>query len=199
MTNEQRTNVGCVPDAPGSSMGTCSSTSYSTGEIVYGAQLGARVGAVSATAGDIKSGSGLAVDAHADIVVAAEKWGVGVSSGYTSDRMFGTDNGGSFFYSGVPIAAYGQYGLTRRIFVHGGAARIVHGAVKRIEPDELSVDAGAWRAFGGISFVFKRSPRTDLALRLEVRTQRSSSVMLEGMNATWSSTGLLAELIWASF
>jgi hypothetical protein len=199
MTNEQRTNVGCTPDAPGSSWGTCRTRSYDSADLEYGIQLGARVGAVSASAGSIRSGYGLGIDAHVDIVVAAARWGVGVTTGYTSDRLFGTANGGDFFYSGLPVGVYGQLGLTRKIFLHGGAGRVLDGSVKRVEPNEISVDASAWRGFAGITFVVKRSRRSDLALRFEVRMQRSSSAEIDGQDATWSSTGLLGELVWASF
>jgi len=197
MTNEQRTNETCTPLAPGSSMGTCTTRNYDSGGLEYGVQLGVRTGAVAATAGAVGEGTAMAIDAHADVTVATERWGVGLSSGYTSDRMFGENN--SYFYSGIPIVLYGQFGLSRRIFVHGGGGRIVHGAVKRIEPDEISVSAGAWRGVAGITFVFARSAKRDLALRLEARVQRSSDAMIDGQDASWSSTGLLAELIWATF
>jgi hypothetical protein len=198
MTNELRTNHGVTPDAPGSSTGTYHSRSYNSGEHVLGIQLGARVGVASATVGSIASGKALAVDAHTDIVYATDKWGVGVAGGYTSDRT-GKHADATYFYSGFPITAYGQYGLTRRIFVHGGLGRVIYGSVKRIEPNELSVDASAWRGVAGITFVFNRGPKKDFAFRLEARTQRSADAMLDGVDAKWSSTGLLGELIWASF
>jgi hypothetical protein len=191
MTNEIRTSHGVTPDAPGSSTGTYSSRTYNSGEHVL-------VGAASATVGDIASGTAMAVDAHTDIVYAMDRWGVGVAAGYTSDRT-GKHEEATYFYSGFPVTAYGQYGLTKRIFVHGGAGRVIYGSVKRIEPNETSVDASAWRGIAGITFVFNRGPKKDFALRLEGRAQRSADAMLDGQNARWSSTGLLAELIWASF
>ncbi|MBS1123539.1 MAG: hypothetical protein H6Q90_5767 [Deltaproteobacteria bacterium] len=198
MTNEQRTSHGVTPDSPGSSMGTYSSRSYKTGEHVLGAQLGARLGAASASAGSLASGTALAVDAHADVVYAMDRWGVGIATGYTSDRL-GEHAGATYFYSGFPVTAYGQFGLTRRIFVHGGAGRVIYGSVKRIEPNETSVDASAWRASAGITFVFVRGAKKDFALRLEGRVQRSGEAMLDGQDARWSSSAVLGELIYASF
>ena len=199
MTNEARSNSGCTPNAPGSSWGTCSSRSYTSGKLEYGIQLGLRAGAAAASAGSIDSGTALAMEPHVDIVVASDRWGVGVTTGYTNEHIFGSETGGELIYSGFPLAPYGQYGLTRKIFVHAGAGRIGWGSVKRTLPDETTADASAWRAFGGITFVFKRSSSSDLALRLEARAQRSSAVMLGGEDATWSSVGVLAEIIWASF
>ncbi|MDB4960702.1 MAG: hypothetical protein JWP01_701 [Myxococcales bacterium] len=198
MTNELRTSHGVTPDAPGSSTGTYSSRSYNSGEHVLGIQLGARVGAASATVGEIASGTALAVDAHTDIVYATDKWGVGVAGGYTSDRT-GKHGDATYGYSGFPITAYGQYALQKRIFVHGGAGRVIYGAVKRIEPNEMSVDASAWRGVAGITFVFNRGPKKDFAFRIEARAQRSASATLDGQDSQWSSTAVLGELIWASF
>jgi len=194
MTNEARTNTGCVPDAPGSSMGTCSTTNYNSGDLEFGTQLGVRTGAVSGSAGELGSGTGLGIDAHADFVVAAEKWGAGLSFAYSNDQIFSDPK---LFYWGIPIVAYGQWGLTRRIFVHGGVGRVVHGSL-RVGEDE-SAAASAWRAVAGISFVFARNPKRDLAFRLEVRSQRSSDAMLAGMTTHWSSNALMGEIIWASF
>lgn len=198
MTNEQRTNHGVTPDSPGSSMGTYHSTNYKTGEHVLGAQLGARIGAASASAGGLASGTALAVDAHADVVYAMDRWGVGLAAGYSSDRL-GEHGGATYFYSGFPVIAYGQIGLTRRIFLHGGGGRVIYGGVKRIEPNEVSVDASAWRGVAGITFVFVRGAKKDFALRFEARAQRSGEAMIDGQDARWSSTAVLGELIYASF
>lgn len=143
MTNQQRTSTGCSAIAPGSSLATCSTRTCDSGKLEYGIQLGVRAGAVAASAGSIRSGTGLGIDAHTDIVVAAARWGVGVTTGYTNDQLFGTGNGGPFFYWGIPVVAYGQFGLTRRIFLHGGFGRVLHGVLRRTEPSEASVDANA--------------------------------------------------------
>lgn len=198
MTNEQRTSHGVTPDSPGSSMGTYSSRSYQTGEHVFGVQLGARIGAATASAGHVASGTAMAVDAHTDLVYATERWGVGVTTGYTSDRL-GSHGGATYFYSGFPAVAYGQFGLGRRIFVHAGGGRVISGAVKRIEPSSTSVDAGSWRGIAGITFVFNRGPKKDFALRIEGRVQRSAAATIDGQDVRWSSSALLAELIYASF
>jgi hypothetical protein len=105
MTNESRAGTGCTPDYPGASMGTCSTHSYNSGERAYGAQIGARVGAVSATAGSIGSGTGLAIDTHADFTVGMERWGAGLQFGYSNDQTFG-DN--ALFYWGLPVVAEGH-------------------------------------------------------------------------------------------
>lgn len=198
MTGEQRTSHGVTPDSPGSSMGTYHSESFKTGEHVLGAQLGARVGAASASAGKLASGNALAVDAHADFTYAMSRWGVGLTTGYTSDRL-GEHGGATYFYSGFPVLAYGQFGLTRRIFLHGGLGRVIYGGVKRIEPDETTVDASAWRGVAGITFVFVRGAKKDFALRIEARAQRSGEAMIDGQDARWSSSAVLGELIYASF
>lgn len=197
MTKEARSHSGCSPSSPG--WVTCSSRSYNSGELEYGIQLGLRAGAAAASAGAIDSGTALVWEPHTDIVVASARWGVGVSAGYTNEHIFGSESGGELIYSGFPFSAYGQYGLHRRIFVHAGAGRVAWGGVKRTLPDETSADASAWRGFGGITFVFKRSSSLDLALRLEARVQRSSTVMLGGQDATWSSMALMGEIIGATF
>ena len=197
MTGEQRISGTCASAGP--TPGTCTLGSYNSGETTYGIQLGLRAGAVAASVGSIDSGTAVALEAHTDIVVARARWGVGVSGGYGNEHIFGSTKGGELLYSGIPIAAYGQFALTTRIFVHAGAGRVGWGSVSRSLPDETSADASAWRGFGGITFVFKRSAKSDLALRLEARATRSSDVMLGGEDATWSSMGVLAEILYATF
>jgi hypothetical protein len=68
-----------------------------------------------------------------------------------------------------------------------------------IRHNDMSADASAWRAAAGISFVFARNAKRDLALRFEARAQASGDAQLEGVDASYSSTGLLAEIVWASF
>lgn len=197
MTGEQRISGVCASSGP--TPGTCTLGSYNSGDTAYGIQLGLRAGVAAASAGSIDSGTALALEAHTDVVVARARWGVGVSAGYGNEQIFGSANGGDLRYSGVPLTAYGQFALMRRIFVHAGAGRVGWGSVSRTLPDETSADASAWRGFSGITFVFKRSSKSELALRLEARAQRSAAVMLGGEDATWSSMGVLAEILWATF
>lgn len=196
MTGVDRVSTACVSSGP--TPGTCTLGTYTTGDTTYGIQLGLRAGAVAGSAGD-DSGTGFAWDAHADFVVARALWGVGISAGYGMQFISGTENGGDLAYRGAPFAAYGQFALIPRIFVHGGAAYVAYGSVSRSLPDESSGDASAFRPFGGITFVFKRGRKRDFALRLEAQLTRSSSVMLAGRDATWTSAALMAEIIAADF
>jgi hypothetical protein len=148
---------------------------------------------VSGAAGSIGSGTGLGIDAHADFTMAMSRWGVGLQFGYSNDQIFG-DN--ALFYWGLPVVAYGQFALHRRIFVHAGGGRVFRGTIRH---NDMSADASAWRAAAGISFVFARNAKRDLALRFEARAQASGDAQLEGVDASYSSTGLLAEIVWASF
>jgi hypothetical protein len=191
LNGEDRTSSGCSSNGDGTA--TCSSHSYNSGERSFGAQIGARTGVVSGTAGAIGSGTGLGIDAHADFTMTMAKWGAGVQFGYSNDQIFG-DN--AIFYWGLPVMGYGQFALTRRIFVHAGVGRVLHGTIRH---NDMSADASAWRGAAGISFVFARNSHRDLALRLEARAQASGDAMLEGMDASYSSTGLLAEIVWATF
>lgn len=191
LSNVDRTSSGCVQDGP--LMQKCSSHSYNSGERSYGAQIGVRTGAVSGSAGTIGSGTGLAIDAHADFTVAMAKWGAGLQFGYSNDQLFGDSK---LFYWGLPVVAYGQYALTRRILVHAGGGRVLHGVVRQ---DETSADASAWRGVAGISFVFARNAHRDFALRLEARAQKSGDAEINSMDASWSSTALLGEIVWATF
>ena len=193
LNGEDRISQGCASDGPGTATATCTTRGYNSGKRSFGAQIGARAGVVSGSAGTIGSGTGLGIDAHADFTMAMARWGVGLQFAYSNDHIFG-DN--ALFYSGVPIVAYGQFALTRRIFVHAGGGRVVHGSIRH---NDMSVDASAWRAVAGISFVFARSATRDLTLRFEGRAQATGDFQLEGMNTSYSSTGLLAEIVWASF
>lgn len=187
-SNMDRLNTGCSQTGPMTA--TCTTTEYNSGERSFGAQIGLRTGAVTGSAGSI-SGTGFGLDAHADFTMAMPKWGVGLQFGYSNDQL-----SNDLFYWGVPVVAYGQYALHRRIIVHAGGGRVLKGSVRR---EEMSADASAWRGVGGISFVFARNARRDLALRFELRAQKSGAAQLGGVDATWSSTGLLAEIVYATF
>lgn len=195
LNSEDRISQGCASDGPGTMTATCTTRGYNSGERSFGAQIGARAGAVSGSAGDIGSGTGLGIDAHADFTMAMARWGVGLQFGYSNDQLFGDQK---LFYWGLPVVGYGQFALTRRIFVHAGGGRVFKGTI-RVGDDGMSADASAWRGVAGISFVFARSAKRDLALRLEARAQKSGDAQLGGMAASYSSTGLLAEIVWASF
>lgn len=195
MTKVNRVNKGWSPTAPGSSWGTYHQTSYKSGGVNGGAEVGARMGVVHATASDAKSATGLATDVHADIVVGGDAWSASVTGGYTSDRMF--DSVDSFFFSGFPVGVVGAYGW-QKIFFHAGVSRVFAASIKNIDSDE-STDVGAWRGAAGVTFVLKRSPANDFALRFEGRLTKSSSSMLEGTEVQWSSEGVLGEIVWHSF
>ena len=189
MTNLDRAGSGCASNGDGTA--TCSGHSYNSGDRAYGAQIGVRTGAVSGTAGDIGSGTGLANDAHADVTVGMDKRGGGLQFGYSNDQT-----SGDLFYWGLPVVAYGQYSLSSKIFVHAGAGRVFHGEIRHAE---MTAEASGWRAVAGISFVFARSATRDLALRLEARAQTTGDAQIGGVDASWTSTGLLAEIVWASY
>jgi hypothetical protein len=170
------------------------------GDTEFGTQLGARVGAAWAKLPGEALATGLAVDAHADLSLAFPKWGVGVSGGYTADRT-GFD-GHTWFYSGFPIVAYGQYSLARRFFLHAGGGYVVFGSVKRIEDDsapEAVGDANALRGLFGANWVFARSETRDFVLRVEARGTKSQAVRVAGRDAGWTSVGVLGEILWVTF
>jgi hypothetical protein len=171
-----------------------------SGDIEFGTQLGARVGVGWAKLPGEALSTGLAVDAHADFTLAFPKWGVGLSGGYTADRTGFDDH--TWFYSGVPIVAYGQYSLARRFFLHAGGGYVVVGSVKRIEDDtapEAVGDANAMRGLFGANWVFGRSNTRDLVLRVEARGTKSQSVRVAGRDAGWTSIGVLGEILWVTF
>jgi hypothetical protein len=63
----------------------------------------------------------------------------------------------------------------------------------------MTADASAWRGVAGITFVFARSSTRDLAFRLEARAQKSGDAQIAGQDASWSSTAMLGEIVWASY
>lgn len=195
MTKVSRMNKGWSPNAPGSSWGTYHQRSYQSGGVNGGAEVGARIGVVHATASDAKAATGLATDVHADIVVGATRWSASLTGGYTSDRMF--DSVDSFFFSGFPVGLVGAYGWPK-IFFHAGVSRVLAASIKNIDSDE-STDVSAWRGAAGVTFVLKRSAANDFALRLEGRLTKSSTSMLEGNEVQWSSEGVLGEIVWHTF
>jgi len=195
MTKVNRLSKGWSPNAPGSNIGTYSERSYQSGGVNGGAELGVRTGMMSAKLSDTKSASGLATDLHADLVVGADKWSASLTGGYTSDRMF--DDANSYFFSGFPVGVVGAYGW-QKIFFHAGVSRVFAASIKNIDSD-VSTDVGAWRGAAGVTFVLKRSEANDFALRFEGRLTKSSSAMLEGSDVSWSSTGILGEVVWHTF
>lgn len=195
MTKVNRLSKGWTPLAPGLNVGTYRETSYQSGGVNGGAELGVRMGMVHARLNDAKSASGLATDAHADIVVGGDKWSASLTGGYTSDRM--TDTADSYFFSGFPIGLVGAYGW-QKIFFHAGVSRVLFASIKNIDSDQ-STDVGAWRGAAGVTFVLKRSEANDFALRFEGRLTSSSGSMLEGNDVQWSSRGVLGEVVWHTF
>lgn len=173
---------------------------YTSSDMQFGMQLGARVGATWAKLPGQALNMGLAVDAHADATLAFPRWGLGLAAGYTGDRTAFDDH--EWFYSGFPVVLYGQYLLAERFFLHAGGGRVLFGSVKRIEDDtapEVSADADAWRGLAGANWVFSRSASNDFVLRIEGRGTWSSAVKVEELEATWSSYAVLGEILWVTF
>ena len=193
MANLSHKGTGVVDNGDGT--GTVVHHEYQTGENGYGVQLGARGGYMHGAAGDVASGGGVAIDAHADFTFSRDRFGVGLTGGYTSDQMIGKD---PWFYSGLPVGAYGQFLIFPRFFVHAGASYIVMGSLKHVDADK-SGDANGVRGFGGLNLVLSRSPSRDFMLRIEGRYTKSQTADVASTQLAWTSTAVLGEIVWASF
>ena len=196
MTNMERTtakgvnNIGGVEVAVGGDK-------YEAGDIGLGVQLGLRSGYVTARAGEVGRGGGLALDAHADFTASYNRFGLGLTGGYTADRV-GID-GTSWFFAGFPVGAYGQFLITERLFVHLGGAYVVASKISQPDNDKVKGEVSAYRGSAGLTFVFARSKARDLAFRVEGRYTASSDADIGGAQIGWSSQGILAQFIWATF
>jgi hypothetical protein len=200
MGGESRVSKGVTPDGPNSSTGTYHERHYEASDVGMGLQLGLRAGATHASVGDMGSGNGFGVDAHADFVVAGERWGAGLTGGYTSDRVF--FSGEDISFVGFPIAAYGQFAVHPRFILHAGSGYVLGGSIVRQEANGRpggSVDANAVRAFGGMTWVFSRESSRDFSLRIEARGNFGADAAMDGQRMTWNSLGVLAEIVWVTF
>lgn len=193
MANLSRAGSGVVDNGDGT--GTVVHHEYESGENGYGAQLGARAGYMHGSAGDVASGGGLAIDVHADLTFSRDRFGAGLTAGYTSDRIIGPD---AWFYSGFPVGGYGQFLITPRFFVHAGASYIAAGSLKHVEPDK-SGDAAGYRGFAGLDLVISRSTKNDFMFRIEGRYTRSKTADVGSAQLAWTSAALLGEIVWATF
>ncbi len=157
-------------------------------KFMFGTKLGITDGKLGARA----RSKGIGSEPHLDVsfVPHSDRWAITASVGYVLQTLWYPDD--TVGFDGVaPIASF-HWGLRRRLYVHGGVGH-AFGTVK-VAPEAaapgISAGAGQQRVLAGLTFVFRRTPTIDFALRLEANAYTTGEVMLGGERGSLSGWGV---------
>jgi hypothetical protein len=164
---------------------------------VFGAKLGATRGSL----GGRRAAFGLGSEPHADFVYVpkSDRWSATLGLGWVFQTIYGDSDNVEF--NGFAPSVTVQVGLWRRLYVHAGAG-VALGSISVVPDgggDSPSADATELRALAGFTFVFRRTPMVDLALRFEGNAYTSQSVMVGGESGKLSGLGATFEIVMSYF
>ncbi len=164
-------------------------------KVMFGTKLGVTDGSFAARAATL----GTTGEPHLDVsfVPRSDRWAVTATAGYLFQTLWYDD--ATVSYRGLAPSVAFHWGLRRRVYVHGGLGRGFGSLVVTPDgaEDGVSAGAGQHRALAGASFVFRRTPSIDFALRVEANAYTTGEVPLgteRGALRGWGVTfqGLLS-------
>ncbi len=166
-------------------------------KFMFGSKLGVTDGSFGARDRTVGIGS----EPHVDIsfVPHSDRWALTATVGYVFQSLRYDDDTVSF--RGVAPSASFHWGVRRRLYVHGGVGH-AFGSLKvapEAAADGVSSSAGQHRALAGVSFVFRRTPTIDFALRLEANAFFGDDVMLGTEPGHLAGSGLTVEGLLSRF
>jgi hypothetical protein len=166
-------------------------------KFMFGAKLGASHGAFAGR----ERALGIGSEPHIDLtwVPKSDRWAVTATVGWVFQTLFYEHD--VVQYSGVAPSASFHYGLRRRLYVHAGLGR--HLGTLEVAPeaasDGMTASAGVSRVLGGMTFVFRRTPSIDFALRVEASAYASDEVTIGPERGRFTGWGLTFEGLLSSF
>lgn len=161
--------------------------------------FGTRLGVIDGTFAGRPSALGMTGEPHMDLsfVPRGDRWAITATAGYLFQTLSYDD--ATVAYRGVTPSATFHWGLRRRVYVHGGIGHGLGAIVVTPDgaDDGMSTGAGQHRALAGATFVFRRTPMIDFALRVEASAYTTGDVTLgtdRGALRGWGVTfqGLLS-------
>lgn len=167
-----------------------------------GMSLGTKLGATYGAFGERDRVMGIGSEPHLDLVFipASDRWSATATAGWVFRSLY-YDDADDIAYHGFAPSLSVHYALRRRLWVHVGAG-YTFGSIK-IAPEvadmATSTGAGELRALGGMSWVFRRTPRLDIVLRVELNAYRSDEVTVLGETGRLQGAGVTFQAIWSTF
>jgi hypothetical protein len=146
--------------------------------------FGTKVGVTDGKLGTRERTLGIGSEPHVDLsfVPRSDRWAVTASAGYVFQSLY--YDADTVAYRGITPSATFHWGMRRRLYVHGGVG---HGFGEIVVTPEgadegMAISAGQNRALGGATFVFRRTPSIDFALRVELNAYTAGD--MSGWGAT---------------
>jgi hypothetical protein len=145
--------------------------------------LGTKIGVTNGKLDTRERVIGIGSEPHVDLsfVPRSDRWAITASAGYVFQSFYYDDD--TVAFRGITPSATFHWGLRRRFYVHGGVGHS-YGSIT-VTPEGadsgMSAAAGQNRALAGATFVFRRTPSIDFALRVEANAYSGD---MSGMGVT---------------
>ncbi len=166
-------------------------------KFMFGAKLGVTDGGFAGRERAIGIGS----EPHVDLtwVSATDRWAVTATAGYVFQSLYYPDDTVSF--RGFTPSASFHWGLRRRLYIHAGVGHSF-GTIElapEAADDGMTASLDQHRGLAGLTFVFRRTPTIDFALRLEANAYVSGNVTIGSESGRMSGWGLTFEGLLSRF